>query len=228
LQLPGRSRPPADAPKLEPPVIELPESGATPEVTPGVETAPGAEPTPGDQQPAVEGPPASLSINRRLTGGMDRDNAGGDEGIMVLVEPRSAEGRLVRSPGAVSVVLMDPAAAGEAARVARWDFQANEFDGHFKRSTFGQGLQYELTWPAEAPRNRDLVLFVRYVSPDGTRLTAEAPLTVRLASDSPRASEKLASAESGERDERRRGDRDDDDRPRKLSRRDRPEWSPNR
>jgi hypothetical protein len=234
IELPGRSRSRTEAPKLEPPSIELPESGGAPgvEVTPGTETPPGAEPTPGDQQPAVEGAPTSLSINRRLTGGLDRDNAGGDEGILVMVEPRNDQGQLVKSPGAVSVVVMDPAASGDAARVARWDFQAHEFDDHFKRSTFGTGLQYELSWPGEAPTNRDLVLFVRYIGADGAKVTTEAPLHVRMASDSPRIGERLASAEDDDRPDRPRRSRDDgrdaDKTPRKLSRDGRPQWSPNR
>ncbi|MEX0978854.1 MAG: hypothetical protein WDZ48_08390 [Pirellulales bacterium] len=112
-----------DSPKLEPPVIELPGSSESPPGTPAG----------GDEQPAVEGPPAKLSINKRLTGGLDRDGSGGDEGIMVMVEPRNERGQLVKAAGAVSLVVMDPSQMGDEARVARWDFQAHEFDRHFKK-----------------------------------------------------------------------------------------------
>lgn len=185
---PAQSTPRApltEAPRLEAPSIELPEPTTTPPDTL----------LPGDQEPAMPGPgagsalrrqPVELAINRRMTGGMDRDRADGDEGIMVFVEPRDDEGRLARTPGAVSVVVMDPSKTGKESRIARWDFQANEFSKHFKKSVFGEGLVYELDWPNGPPASRDLMLFVRYITPEGAKLTSDAPLNIRLAGDYPR------------------------------------------
>jgi hypothetical protein len=222
---PAKTEPPA---KLEPPTIELPEATDAPPDT----TIPDVK-TPGDEQPAVEGQPSSLSINRRMTGGMDRDGAGGDEGIMVVVEPRNSEGRLVKTPGAISLVLMDPSQHGDAARVARWDFQVHEFDDHFKSSTFGRGLQYELNWPTQPPQSHDLVLFVRYIAADGTKITAEAPLAVRLASDTPREPRSRLKSGNGPRElssepaDRSRS-RATAPRGGRQAKSGRPEWSPNR
>jgi hypothetical protein len=184
---PSSHAPLTEAPRLEAPTIELPEPSSTPPDTL----------LPADQQPAIPGAgsgsgsslrrlPVELSINRRMTGGMDRDRVGGDEGIMVFVEPRDDEGRLTRAPGAVSVVVMDPSKTGSDARIARWDFQANEFAKHFKKSAFGEGLVYELAWPNGPPASRDLMLFVRYVTPEGAKLTSDSPLNIRLAGDYPR------------------------------------------
>jgi hypothetical protein len=191
-----RSAPTTEAPKLEAPSIELPEPSSTPPDTliPGNEqpVTPGA-----GAMGALDRQPVELKINKRMTGGLDRDRAGGDEGILVLVEPRDDQGKLTRVPGAVSVVLMDPSQTGEASRVARWDFQAHEFEKHFKKSPFGTGLEYELKWPKEAPTARDLMLFVRYISPEGTKLTSDTPLAIRLAGDYPRESkDALVSAEA--------------------------------
>ncbi len=183
---PSRSRGPmTEAPRLEAPSIELPEPTTTPPDTL----------LPGSQAPSFPGPgqgsslrrlPVELTINRRMTGGMDRDRADGDEGVMVFVEPRDDEGRLSRTPGAVSVVVMDPSKTGNEARIARWDFQPHEFEKHFKKSAFGEGLLYELDWPGGTPVSRDLMLFVRYTTPDGAKLTTDAPLNIRLAGDYPR------------------------------------------
>lgn len=214
----SRGTPPARrAPgPLVPPSIELPEPSDTPP----------ADLFPADEQPAaVRGQPSRLSINKRLTGGMDRDSTGGDEGIMVMVEPRDEQGRLVNDPGAVSLVLMDPAQIGDAARIARWDFQKHEFDDHFKNSTFGQGLQYELSWPGEPPEHRDLVLFVRYMADDGTKLTTDVPLRIRLASDSPR----IVRASAADGDEPSAIEEPEErDSPVREARSRRPEWKPYR
>ena len=199
---PSKRRPPmTEAPRLEAPSIELPEATSTPPETL----------LPGNGKPVVPGPgdnggippqPVDLVINKRMTGGLDRDREGGDEGILVIVEPRDEQGNLVHTPGAVSVVLMDPSQTGEASRVARWDFQANEFHQHFKKSVFGEGLQYELKWPDGQPANRDLMLFVRYISPEGAKLTSETPMAIRLAGDYPRESrEALVAAQEEPRPE---------------------------
>ena len=39
-----------------------------------------------------------------------------------------------------------------------------------------RGLQFELPWPAEPPKNRDLRLFVRFTTPDGKKITTDAPI----------------------------------------------------
>ena len=181
IELPsGEGEPPRrsrrqKAPKLEPPTIELPEPSDTPAV----------EMPPGDENAAAEGPPTQLVINQQLTGGLDRDGQRGDEGILVVVEPRDAEGHWVQTSGAVSVVVMDPALEGDATRVARWNFDHHEVTSHFRNTVFGRGLQFELPWPAEPPQNRNLRLFVRFTTEDGRKLTSDVPLEVRTPSDPP-------------------------------------------
>src|SRR5690606_24864195 len=44
----------------------------------------------------------------------------------------------------------------------------------------------ELDWPNGPPASRDLMLFVRYITPEGAKLTSDAPLNIRLAGDYPR------------------------------------------
>lgn len=190
--LPGSSSGPADSgppasrgkrerPSLEPPVVELPEAS----------DAPAAEPLQGNDKPgddksgAAEGPATQLFINTRLTGGLDRDGAPGDEGLLVVFEPRNAAGQLVRAPGSVSVVVMDPSLEGDAARVARWDFNADEVPSHFHNTVFGRGLQFELPWPAMPPKNRELQVFVRFTTPDGVKLNADTKIGVTPPSDAP-------------------------------------------
>ncbi len=170
--------PKLELPKVEVPSIELPEPGV--ETAPGSDTAPPAE-TKADKpdEAVLDGPPATLVINQRLTGGMDRDGRPGDEGVMVAVEPRDAAGHLVNGPGKVSVVVLDPSLEGEAGRVARWDFQPDEVPSHFQMTPLGRGLQFELPWPSEPPKNRDLQLFVRFTTLDGKKLTVDAPLRIR-------------------------------------------------
>jgi hypothetical protein len=52
---------------------------------------------------------AKIVLNRRLTGGYNADRRLGDEGVIVVVEPRDHRDRLVKRPGEVSVAIIDPA-----------------------------------------------------------------------------------------------------------------------
>lgn len=119
-----------------------------------------------------------ITLNRKLTGGHNVDGHPGDDGVMVVVEPLNAAGDLVEVPGEISIVVLDPAVEGEAARVARWDFNAQEAAGHLKRTPMGDGLHFDLRWPHSPPVHRVLNLYVRYTTADGRRLQVEKQIEV--------------------------------------------------
>jgi len=118
---------------------------------------------------------ARVLVNRALSGGFDADGRPGDEGVIVVIEPRDREDRYVRAPGDVSVVLLDPALD---ARVARWHFSAAETARMFHDSTFGRGMQLEMSWPGDPPESRELHVFVRYATADGRQLEVDQPIRI--------------------------------------------------
>ncbi|MBI3462695.1 MAG: hypothetical protein HY000_06480 [Planctomycetes bacterium] len=119
-----------------------------------------------------------ITLNRVLTGGYDRDGVPGDEALMVVVEPRSASGEIIDTPGDISVVVLDPALDGPAARVARWDITAAESAELFRETPVGQGVQLELPWPDKPPTSRALMLFVRYSTAEGGKHVADQQIEV--------------------------------------------------
>lgn len=140
-------------------------------------------------RPAAAAPPApkleeiedfevtAITINPELTGPWNADGLGGIEGVRVVVEPRTAAGHVVPVPGKVSIVLMDPAVEGAAARVARWDFGLQDTADYFGRVASG-GMQFDLRWPQRPPSHPLVTLHVRYTSGDGRKLDAELPLNL--------------------------------------------------
>ena len=72
---------------------------------------------------------------------------------------------------------------GEAARVARWDFTAAETAAMFRRTGAGAAIHLTTAWPGDPPAHRKLHLFVRYVTADGRKLQADAPIEVALRGD---------------------------------------------
>jgi hypothetical protein len=131
------------------------------------------EPVAADQQIA------SVVLNPQLTGGRDRDGQAGDEALAVAFDPRNTAGQLVRPDGSVSIVVLDPAADGPAARVARWDFEADEAAKHFGAGGLAQGYYFELPWSGAPPTHSDLHVFVRIKSADGSKQIADQTIHIR-------------------------------------------------
>jgi hypothetical protein len=134
-----------------------------------------------------------IVLNPHLTGGVDLDHQPGDEGLMLVVEPRNSDGHYVPLPGAVSIVVLDPSKTGQEARVARWDFQSDETLPHIRQTLFGRGIHFQLPWPHESPNSEILEVHVRYTTADGRRLETKrqiqadslAPATGRWTPASP-------------------------------------------
>jgi len=119
---------------------------------------------------ATGNPPVThIVFNDALTGRVDLDGNGSDDGIRVVIEPRNAKDQYVTAVGSVSVVVLDPSKKGEFARVARWDFEAAEAAKLLRTTPTQRGLFLELPWPQTAPKNPTLRLFVRYQTADGKR-----------------------------------------------------------
>ncbi len=121
-----------------------------------------------------------ITLNDALTGGCHTDPQRGDQGISLLLEPRDGDGRLIAAPAAVSVVVLDPALQGEAARVARWDFSAEQLGSLYRRTSAGEGFHLEMLWPGAPPAHETLQLFVRYVTSDGRKLEVQRRIRVAV------------------------------------------------
>lgn len=192
---PPSPRKPAPSPiqpdTLAPPKIELPgeplPEGQVPETFRNPGTPDSAIPLPGSSAPGSAEIPgksaqatpdntrvAAVVLRPEKTGGHNADGRGGDDGLRAVIEPRDADGRPCLAAGPVSVVVLDPAIAGEAARVARWDFTAEEIAG----LTSDDGIRLEMLWPQSPPVHDKLHLYVRYTTEDGRQLQADCPIDV--------------------------------------------------
>lgn len=121
---------------------------------------------------------ARIMLNGLFTGGYDADGRPGDEGIAASIEPRDARGRLVAAAAPVSVVVLDPAEQGAAARVARWDFSADEIAALGQTTQKTEGIHLAMDWPDKPPAHGRLHLFVRYTTDDGRKLEAKQEIDV--------------------------------------------------
>lgn len=120
-----------------------------------------------------------IYINPRHTSAKNVDGQAGDDGLALLLQPRSAAGKSVSVSGAVTIGFIDPAAASGKQRVGRWTFTANEMD-LFAVPNHGQpGFLLHLPWDTNAPRNNRLVVNVQFVTPDGRRLKTSKQIRIQ-------------------------------------------------
>ena len=136
-----------------------------------------------DRRPATSAladnsPVAQITLHPALTGGIGSGGRPGDEGLLVVVEPRDFGGNIVNAPGDISVALLDPALTGEQARLARWDFAAAETQGMIRTGS-QPGIHLRLPWTSTPAHDR-LKVFVRYTTRDGRKLQAERLIGVAL------------------------------------------------
>jgi hypothetical protein len=120
-----------------------------------------------------------IVLNPALTGALDAQDQSSSRVLSVAVEQRDANDSRVLAPGDVTIVVVDPALEGRAARIARWDFESDDLAEHVRRNRDGGSLQFELPWPAQ-PQHNDLRVFVRFTTYDGRRLEANLPIDVPL------------------------------------------------
>ena len=128
---------------------------------------------------------ASVELDRMLTGGIGSGDRSGDQGLLVVVEPRDAAGRPVDAPGDVNVAVLDPAFQGDAARVARWNFTAAETAALFRRTGAGGAMHLAMAWPENPPKHNKLHLFVRYMTADGRKFETNQPIEIALPGEQP-------------------------------------------
>jgi hypothetical protein len=119
-----------------------------------------------------------IVLNKQMTGGRNADGRQGSEALTVMFEPRNGAGQLVQTNGDVSIVVLDPAENGAAARVARWDFNPDEARAHYRSAGQFRGYHFELPWPGKAPQHGTLELFVRLKTADGQRLVTDQTIQI--------------------------------------------------
>lgn len=124
----------------------------------------------------------TIQLNPRLTHGVDFDGVPGDDGISVLIEPRNRSGGFVPETGRISIVLLDPDQADDAAaRIARWDFEADSIRKFLQTDSLDSGVLLRLPWQDKIPDRKRLHLFVRYLTEDGRKLETDRQIEIESA-----------------------------------------------
>ena len=107
-----------------------------------------------------------IYINPILTQSADFDGLPGDDGLLLVFEPRDDRGRYVPTAGAVSVELNDPRRTGEQTRVGAWQLDPHETGPYLRSPKQGRGIYLPLRFSGPVPRTGKLKLVVRFTTSD--------------------------------------------------------------
>ena len=150
-----------------------PSSGGSSQWSPA-----GGQPLAGASAPADNSPVAQITLHPALTGGIGTGGRPGDEGLLVVVEPRDFGGNIVNAPGNISVALLDPALTGEQAGWRVGILPRRRPKGMIRTGS-QPGIHLRLPW-ISTPAHDRLKVFVRYTTRDGRKLQAERLIGVAL------------------------------------------------
>lgn len=124
-------------------------------------------------------PVTQIDISSGSTRGEDVDGQPGDEGVVVLIQPKDRNGVLIKESGEVTVSLIDPGADHEGQRIGLWKFTPQEMRlFEVKNEHSEQGYLLHLPWDGQIPSSQDLLLYVRYWTNDGRRLETSTRLSI--------------------------------------------------
>jgi len=118
-------------------------------------------------------------INRLATQGHDIDGVPGDEGLDLLIQPRSADGEVQLVSGELTVSVIDPTRSSDKQRIGLWKFLESETELFFANNELGSyGILLHLPWDQETPVNEQLTVHIRFISPAGKEFETSTQILI--------------------------------------------------
>jgi outer membrane murein-binding lipoprotein Lpp len=122
---------------------------------------------------AVEG----ISLNKYLTGGLDRDGVPGDEMFSAVVVPADADGNLVKAPGSVILTVLDLSKPESQQQVGHWEFAAKESETLWHSGFLGSGYVIRVPWQ-KSPESPSLLVHARLKTIDGRQFDTSQSIRI--------------------------------------------------
>lgn len=118
-------------------------------------------------------------INRSASMGHDTDGYPGDEGLDLLIQTRTADGRNELVAGDLTVSVIDPEQTGERQRIGLWKFLSEETKLFFANNELeSYGILLHLPWEQQTPVSKKLMVHVRFSTPDGREMTTSSEIRI--------------------------------------------------
>jgi hypothetical protein len=122
---------------------------------------------------------SKVVINRSQTRGQDIDGVPGDEGLDLLIQPKTRNGQTLLRAGRLTVSVIDPSKPPSSQRIGLWKFLPSETELFFaNEDAESRGILLHLPWDQATPQNGKLKVFVRYETPAGRKLETSSDIRI--------------------------------------------------
>jgi hypothetical protein len=129
------------------------------------------------EQVSALGQVEAISLNKYLTGGLDRDGVPGDEMFSAVVVPADADGNLVKAPGSVIVTVLDLSKPEAQQRVGHWEFGAKESEALWHSGFLGSGYIVRVPWQ-KMPESPSLLVHAQLKTVDGRQFDTSQSIRI--------------------------------------------------
>ena len=130
------------------------------------------------EKPSEPYPVRALVVGRQ-TAGRYRETCGGDDGLIVILEPRDCDNQAIKAPGAVTVAAWELPDEGPKRLLAVWEVSPDELRRSWQNGLFTTGYRLVLgfrTWPS----TEKLRVAARFRMINGRMFEGDRDITIRL------------------------------------------------
>lgn len=119
-----------------------------------------------------------IAFHPSLSRAANFDESPEDDGVYLVLQPMNEQGQMVPTAASLSVVVLDPAREGNAARIARWDYSDNDVEAKMQPIGSKQGIHLTLPWQGAKPSADRVIVFARYTFPNGRQVIGQKEIFV--------------------------------------------------
>lgn len=122
-----------------------------------------------------------IGFHPTLTRAIDLDDAPGDDGVYLVLQPKNQLGQVVPDPAKVTIVALDPSRPQNNGVISRWDYAPRELQAKIRPIGSQQGVHLSLPWNGPYPQADRVMVLVKYTFANGRQVAAERE--IMLSSD---------------------------------------------
>ena len=120
-----------------------------------------------------------VAIHPDVSGGRDVDGKPGHEGLDLLIQTKTADGRNVLQSGILKITVVDPQQPADLQRIGSWEFLEDELPLFFANDEIGSdGILLHLPWDESTPVHSRLIINVAFRTQDGRRLSSSSQVRI--------------------------------------------------
>jgi len=123
-----------------------------------------------------------IAFHPTLCRGQFLDSNDRNDGLYLVLQPRTAAGEVVDKPASLTIVAIDPHRPDDQAKIGRWSFSEEQVDAQLEPVGIGHGFHILLPWQEAKPSADVVQVYVRYEMADGRRLVNERRIQLHVPS----------------------------------------------